>query len=90
MSVSDGQQADVFEAEVDLVQRALELGERPGLMHPGVDQDDPGARRDRPCVAVRNARPRQRQTKPPQPREHTLATSKFTSGAHRTDDIAAA
>ena len=40
----------------------------PGLVHAGVDEHDPVARRDRPGVAVRDAGPRQRQAQAPDAR----------------------
>ena len=48
----------MLELEVDLVQRALEVRERAGLVHPGVHEHDPVARRRSPtrCSAARRAR----------------------------------
>ena len=71
------QQPDVLELEVDLRERALEVGHRARLVHAGVDQDDAVAGRQRPGVAVRDARPGQRQPQPPDPRQHPFPTSHF-------------
>ena len=67
----------MLEAQIDLLQRPLELGQRARLVHAGVDQHDPGPGGDRPRVAVRHARPRQRQPQPPQPGQDALATSQL-------------
>ena len=63
----------VLEPQPGLVERALEVGHRAGLVHPGVDEHDPVARGERPGVAVRDARPRQREPQAPDAREHALA-----------------
>ena len=71
--VGDHHELDVVQLEPHLVERALEVAERARLVRAGVDEHDPGAGRDRPRVAVRDARPRQREPQPPQPGEHALA-----------------
>ena len=85
-----GEQPHMLEPEVDLIKRALELGERAGLVHAGVDEHDAGPGRDRPRVAVGNSRPRQRQPQSPQSRQDAFAASKFALTAHTAHDIGAA
>jgi hypothetical protein len=68
---------DVVEAQVHLAERALEVRERAGLVHAGVEQHDAVARGDRPGVAVRDAGPGQRQAQPPHAGDHALATSEL-------------
>jgi steroid delta-isomerase-like uncharacterized protein len=75
VGVGAHEQAHVLELETDLVQRALEVAHRPGLVHAGVDEDDPVTGGQRPGVAVRHARPRQRQAKPPHAGQDALAPS---------------
>ena len=58
--VGDHEQAHVVDAQVDHLHGVLEVGERAGLVHPRVHQDDAVARRERPGVAVGDAGPRQR------------------------------
>src|SRR5690606_1179002 len=71
----------VLEPQADHPHRAFELLQRPGLVHARVDQDDPVAGSDRPCVAVRDARPGQRQAQAPQPAEHALAAPQLALAA---------
>jgi hypothetical protein len=59
--VRDDEQAHVLEAQVALLERALEMRHGPGLVHTAVEQHDPHARCDRPGVAVRHAGERQGQ-----------------------------
>ena len=66
VGVGAGEELHVLEPEVDLVHGPLELGQRAGLVHAGVDQDYARAGGDRPRVAVRNPRPRQRQAQAPE------------------------
>ena len=58
-------------------QRALEVGQRAGLVHPRVHQHDAVARRERPGVAVRDAGPRERQAQAPDARQHALAAAEL-------------
>ena len=55
----------VLEPQPGLVERALEVRHRAGLVHAGVHEHDPVAGGERPGVAVRDARPRQREPQPP-------------------------
>ena len=55
------EQADVLEPQPGLVERALELSERPRLGHPGVDEHHAAAGGDREGVHVRDAGPGQGQ-----------------------------
>ena len=73
VGVGDDHELHVLDPQPDLVERALEVGERAGLVRPGVDEHDAVAGRDRPRVAVRDARPRQREPQSPEPGEHALA-----------------
>ena len=66
VGVGAHQEAHVLQPQPRLVQRALELAERPGLVHAGVDQHHPAAGRDREGVHVRHARPGQGQAQAPQ------------------------
>ena len=66
---------DRLDLEVDLGQRPVEVGLRARLVHPGVDHHDPGARGDRPGVAVRHAGPGQRQAQAPEPGQRALAAA---------------
>ena len=70
--VGADEQPYLLELEFDLLHRPLELRHRSRLVHPGVDQHDPWPGRDRPGVAVRDARPGQRQPQPPQPGQDPL------------------
>ncbi len=81
------EQLDVLEPEVHLVERALELGERSGLVYPRVDQHDSGSRGDRPRVAMRYSGPRQRQSQPPESRQHPLTPSELSRASHGAHDI---
>jgi hypothetical protein len=80
-----------LEPKVDLVHRALELRERPRQVHPGVDEHEPRAGGDRPGVAVRHSRPRERQPQPPQAGQHALASTQlpscFACARHLAHDI---
>ena len=80
-------QPHVLQPQVDLRQRQLQMPERAGLVHAGVDQHDPVALRDRPRVAVRHARPRQRQPQPPDPRQHPLAPAELAPACGGIGDI---
>ena len=71
------EQAHVLEPQPGLVERALELAERPGLVHARVHQHDPAAGGDREGVHVRHARPRQRQAQPPQARQHAVGAAQL-------------
>jgi hypothetical protein len=88
--VGAGHQADVLEAKVDLLERSLELRLRPGLVHAGVDEDDPGSGGDRPSVAVRHSLVRKREPQPPEAWEHPLTASELASARHQRHDIEAA
>jgi hypothetical protein len=66
-------QPRVLEAQVDLCERALQMRERTGLVHAGVEQDDAVARGDRPGVAMRHAGEWQRQPEPPHAGHDALA-----------------
>ncbi len=70
----------VLEAQVDLVHRPLQLGQRARLVHPAVDQHDAVAGGDRPGVAVGDAGPRQWQAQPPEAGEHALAPAESRVG----------
>ena len=87
--VGADEQPHVLDLEVDLGERALEVGERAGLVHPGVEEDDAVAGGDRPGVAVRDAGPRQRQPQPPDAREDALAAADLAlagAGGHAAGD----
>ena len=73
------EQAHVLEVEADLRHRPHELLERALLVQPAVDEHDAVAGGERPGVAVRHARPRQRQPQPPDPRQHALATTELAT-----------
>jgi predicted ester cyclase len=75
VGVGADEQADVLHPQADLVQRALQVGERAGLVHARVDEHDAVARRDRPGVAVRHAGPGQRQAQAPEPGQDPLAAA---------------
>ena len=66
-------QAHVLEAQVAHRERPFEVRERVRLVHARVEQHDAVAGRDRPGVAVGNARPRQRQAQAKDARQHALA-----------------
>ena len=73
VGVGDDHEPHVLDLQADLVERALEVAHRARLVGAGVDEHDPVAGRDRPRVAVRDARPRQREPQPPEAGEHALA-----------------
>jgi hypothetical protein len=75
MGVRADDQPHVLDAQAGLVERALQVRHRAGLVHPGVDEHDAGAGSERPRVAVRHTRPRQRETQPPHPGDDLLAAS---------------
>jgi hypothetical protein len=79
MGVGARDQSHVLDAQVHLLERALELTHRSRLVHAGVDQHDPVAGSDRPRIAVRDAGPRKWQAKSPQARQDTLSASKLAS-----------
>jgi hypothetical protein len=68
-------QADVLDPQPRLVERALEVHHRAGLVHPRVDQDDAVGGRQRPGVAVRDAGPRERQAEAPDAGHDALAAT---------------
>jgi hypothetical protein len=72
MRVGDDDEPHVLEAQADLVERALEVGERARLVHAGIDEHHAVSGGQRPRVAVRDARPRERQPQPPHARQHAL------------------
>ena len=82
-------QPHVLDLEAGLVERALEVRHRPGLVHPGVDEHDARAGGQRPGVAVRHAGPRQREPQAPHAGDDLLAAtdlaaaSGFAHGAGR-------
>ena len=82
-------QPDVLDLQAGPVERAFEVGHRAGLVHPRVDQHDAGTGGERPGVAVRHARPRQRQPQAPDAGQDLLAptdlpaASGFAHGAGR-------
>jgi hypothetical protein len=61
MGVRADEQPDVVEPEVDLLQCALEVGERARLVHAGVHEHDPVPGGQRPRVAVGHSGPGQGQ-----------------------------
>ena len=61
--------------QAGLVERALEVRQRARLVHAGVDEHDPVARGERPGVAVRHARPGQRQPQAPDAGQDALAAA---------------
>ena len=65
----------VLQAQVDHVQRSLELTHRAGLVHAGIDQDDARAGGDRPGIAVWYPWPGQRKAQAPEPRQHALTAT---------------
>jgi len=81
--VTADEQANVLQLQSHQLERALELGERPGFVHPGVDEHDPVARRECPGVAVGHAWPRQRQPQPPDAGEHPLTTAELAPACGR-------
>jgi hypothetical protein len=66
---------DVLDPQAGLVERALEMGHRARLVHAGVDEHDAVARSQCPRVAVRDARPRQRQPQTPHAGQHPLPST---------------
>ena len=82
-------QPHVLDLQAGLVERPLEVRHRARLVHPGVDEHDAGAGGQRPGVAVRDARPRQRQPQAPDAGDDLLAAtdlaaaSGFAHGAGR-------
>jgi hypothetical protein len=79
-------QPDVLGPEGGLVERPLQVCHRAGLVHARVHEDDPVAGRERPRVAVRDARPREREAQPPHAGQHALAAPHLASAcrlAHR-------
>ena len=75
---------DVVHAQPALAQSQLQVLPGVRVVHARVDEQHPAVRRDRPCVAVRHARPRQRQPKPPHAGHDLLAASHLPSSFHRT------
>ena len=69
---------DVLDAQARLVERPLELAHRAWLVDAGVDEHDAVARGDRVGVAVRDARPGERQAQPPQPRKHPVGAGQLS------------
>ena len=63
--------------QVDHRQRPLEVPHRAVVVIAAVEQHDAVAGGHRPGVAVRHARPRERQPQPPDPRQHALAAADF-------------
>jgi hypothetical protein len=63
-----------------LVERPLELGQRAGLVHACIHQDDSRADLKGPGIAVGHAWPRERKPEPPQPAEDALSTTSFAPG----------
>jgi hypothetical protein len=85
------EQPHVLEAQIALRQRALELGQRAGLVQAAVEQHHAIARRHRPGVAVRDAGPGQRQAQTPDARQDPFAAPELATprrGRHRADDTA--
>jgi hypothetical protein len=74
-------QPHVLDLQARLVERALEVHHRARLVHPGVDEHDARARGERPRVAVRNARPRQRQPQPPHAGHDLLAAADLAAAS---------
>ena len=60
---------------------AVQMHHRAGLVHARVDEDDAAAGGQRPGVAVRHARPRQRQAQPPDAGEDLLAPSDLAAAS---------
>ncbi len=75
-------QPRLLQAQVAHLERPLQMRDRVGLVHAGVEQHEAVAPRDRPGVAVGHARPRQRQAQPVEPRKHALAAPQLAPGAH--------
>ena len=63
---------DVLEPQAGLLERALQVRHRAGLVHPGVDEHDAVAPGERPGVAVRHPGPGEREPQPPDAGEHAL------------------
>ena len=82
VGVRAGHQADVLEAQVAHRERALELLERVRLVHAGVEQDEAAVAADRPRVAVRHARPRQRKSQSVDAGQHALAPPELALARH--------
>ena len=78
VGVGADEQPHVLEPQSGLVERELELAQRPRLVDPGVDEHDPVARRDRPGVSVRDPGPGQRQPQPPQARKHPVGAGQVS------------
>jgi hypothetical protein len=87
VGVRADEQLHLLKAQADLVHCPLELRQRARLVHPGVYEDDPITGRDRPGIAVRNARPRQRQPQAPQPRQDPFPSSELSLARHDGDTI---
>ena len=65
VGVGADEQADVLDREAGLAEGEVELAEAALAADPGVEEDDAVPGGDRPDVAVRDARPGQRQAQPP-------------------------
>ena len=84
--VGADEQPHVLEPQADLLERALEVGQRAGLVQTAVEQHDAVAGGDRPGVAVRDAGPRERQAQAPHAGQHALAAADLAPvrpGGHR-------
>ena len=70
----------VLEAQAAHRERPLEVAIELLVVHAGVDQHEAVAGRERPGVAVRHARPGQRQAQAVDPRQHPFAPSRARAG----------
>ena len=72
------EQAHVLQAQAGLVERPLELEHRAGLVQAGVHEHHAVHGRDGERVHVRDARPGQRQPKPPEAGQHAVRAGQLT------------
>ena len=77
VGVGADEQTDQVNPEVDLPQRALELRDRPGLVHAAVTEHASVGRGKRPSVAVRHTRPRQGKAQAPDARQYLFAAAQL-------------
>jgi hypothetical protein len=75
MSMRADQETDVHQAGVQRAERALELGHRVRAVEPAVDEHDAVGPLERPCVHMRDPRPWQRESQPPDPGFDLFAAS---------------
>jgi hypothetical protein len=88
VSVCADQQPDVLDAQVDLIECPLELGQRARFVHARVDQHDAVSGRNCPGVAMGNPRPGEGQSQAPEAGQDPLSASELALSWHAAHDIA--